>query len=72
MKKDLLLIFSFVIILVILIGGVKIESVQEHYLNNIDNITNETEVITLEIDCHLIYDNWDILKIGRASCRERV
>ena len=61
MKKDLLLIFSFVIILVILIGGVKIESVQEHYLNNIDNITNETEVITLEIDCHLIYDNWDIL-----------
>lgn len=61
MKKDILLIFFFVVILIVIIGGVKIESVEEHYLSNIDNITEESEIVTLEIDCHLIYDNWEIL-----------
>ena len=58
MKKDILLIFFLIVIVIIVVGGVKIESVEEHYLNNIDNITEESEVITLEIDCHKVFENW--------------
>lgn len=61
MKKDFLLIFFLVVILVVLLGGVKIESIEEHYLNNIDNITEESEVITLTIDCLLVFENWNNL-----------
>lgn len=61
MKKDILIIFFIILLTAFLIGGTEIQSVEEYYITNIDNITPESETVTLSINCSTVLYNWDDL-----------
>lgn len=61
MKKDLIILCAIVLIIVVLISGTKIQTVEEYYLTHIDDITEDSETIFLTIRCDTVLDNWDKL-----------
>ena len=62
MRKDLILIAFIILIGVILFKGTNIQSVEEYYLTNIDDITEDSETITISIRADAVLDSWDKLK----------
>lgn len=68
-KKDLLA-FGFVgLLLVFLLTGTRFQSVDEYYLTHLDDITPESETVTLTIRCDRAVENWD--KLAPALQDER-
>ena len=61
MRKDIIAVFLIVLIVAVLIGGTDIQSVDEYYLTHIDDITPQSETVTLSIRCDTILDNYDDL-----------
>lgn len=61
MKKDILIVFSAVLLIAVLITGTDIQSVDEYYLTHIDDITPESETVTVSIRCDSVLDNYDKL-----------
>lgn len=61
MKKDILIVFSALLLVVILILGTDFQTVDEYYLTHIDDITPQSKTITLSINCSSILDNYDKL-----------
>ncbi len=61
MKKDILAILLVILIIAVLIKGTNFQSVEEYYLTNIDNITEDSKTVFISIDCSTILDNWDDL-----------
>ena len=61
MKKDIPLIFALVLLVAVLIMGTDFQSVDEYYLTHIDDITEQSETITISIDCKSVFDNYDKL-----------
>lgn len=61
MKKNILMIGVILLLVVILATGTKIESVDEYYLNHMENITEDSQTVTISIRCDTILDNWDKL-----------
>lgn len=61
MKKDLLALFGIILIIAVVINGTNIQSVDEYYLTHIDDITPESETVTIGIRCDTVLDNWDDL-----------
>ncbi len=61
MKKDILAIFAIVLIIAVIINGTEIQSVEEYYLTHIDDITPESETVTISIRCDAVLDNYDDL-----------
>lgn len=61
MKKDLLAICVAILLIVVLISGTKIQSVEDYYLTHLDDITEDSETVFLSIECKTILDNWDDL-----------
>lgn len=61
MKKDLLIIGFAVLLAVILFRGVRIQSVEDYYLTHADDITPDSQTVTLSITCQTILDHWDQL-----------
>lgn len=61
MKKDILAVFGIVLILAVLINGTHIQSVDEYYLTHIDDITPESETVTLSIRCDAVLQHYDEL-----------
>lgn len=61
MKKDILAIFGIILIIAIVINGTNIQSVDEYYLTHIDDITPESDTVTISIRCDTILDNYDDL-----------
>lgn len=61
MKKDLLAIAAVVLIVVVLMCGTKIQSVDDYYLEHIDDITADSPTVTVSVRCDTILDNWDSL-----------
>lgn len=51
MKKDIPIIFAAILIAVLLIKGTDFQTVDEYYLTHIDDITPDSQVVTLSIDC---------------------
>lgn len=49
MRKDLLIVATIICALVLLFSGTKIQSVEEYYLTNLDEITADSPVVSLEI-----------------------
>jgi len=49
MRKDLLIMATIICVVILLFSGTKIQSVEEYYLTNLDQITEESEVVSLEI-----------------------
>lgn len=67
MKKDILAIVAAVLIIVVLIGGVEIQSVDEYYLSHIDDIKPDSETVFLSIRCDSVFDNYDKLDASLKS-----
>lgn len=67
MKKDILIIFLIVLIGAFLINGTEIQSVHEYYLVHIDDITPESETVTISIRCDTILQNYDDLEPNLQS-----
>lgn len=61
MKKDLLILGFVALIIAVLISGTEIQSVEEYYLTHIDDITPESETVSLEIRCDTVLPIWDSL-----------
>lgn len=61
MKKDLLIIAFVAVLLVVVLSGTKIQSVDEYYLTHIDDITEESETVTISIRCDTVLQNWEKL-----------
>ena len=51
MKKDILALFAVFLLLAVLVNGTRIQSVEEYYLLHLDDITPESETVTLSIRC---------------------
>lgn len=60
-KKDILALFAIVLIVAVLINGTHIQSVDEYYLTHIDDITPESETVTISIRCDTILAHYDDL-----------
>lgn len=61
MKKDLLALLFVILLIAAVINGTHIQSVDEYYLTHIDDITPESETVTISIRCDTILDNYDDL-----------
>ena len=61
MKKDILAFLVIILIVAIVINGTHIQSVDEYYLTHIDDITPESETVTISIHCDTILENYDDL-----------
>ena len=61
MKKDILALLSLALIIVVLIHGTNIQSVDEYYLTHIDDITPQSETVFISIRCDTVLQNYDEL-----------
>lgn len=61
MKKDILLLFAVGLLIVLVICGTEVQSVDEYYLTHIDDITPESETVFISIRCDTILENYDDL-----------
>ena len=61
MKKDLFVLCVIVFIVVLLISGTRIQSVDDYYLTHLDDITEDSETVFLTIRCDTIPDHWEDL-----------
>lgn len=64
MKKDILLGAVIVLLLVLLFSGTEIQSVDEYYMTHADDITEDSETVTLSIECSSVLDHWEELDEG--------
>lgn len=62
MRKDILILATIVLLGIFLIKGTKIQSVEEYYLTHIDEITPESETITISIRVDAVLEQMDQLK----------
>lgn len=69
MRKDLLIVATLICALVLLFSGTKIQSVDEYYLTNLDQMTADSKVVTLEIRVDTAAQNLDKIK---ASLHEYI
>ena len=60
MKKNILLIAAAAVLLLILFKGTKIQSVEEYYLTHMEDITEDSETVTISIRCDTLLkeENW--------------
>lgn len=61
MKKDILAILGIILLVTAVINGTHIQSVDEYYLTHIDDITPDSETVTISIRCDTILDNYNDL-----------
>ena len=61
MKKDLLILAFVVLLIMLVLKGTKIQSVEDYYLTHVDDITEDSETVTVSIRCDTILDNYDKL-----------
>lgn len=60
-KKNALFLFAAILVVAVLIKGVNIQSVDEYYLEHIDDITPESMTVTMSIRCDTILKNYNDL-----------
>lgn len=67
MKKDILIFFAVVLVVAVLVMGTDFQSVDEYYLTHLEDITPESETVTLSIRCDSVLDNYDKLDSALKS-----
>lgn len=60
-KKDILAAFGIILLIAVIINGTHIQSVDEYYLTHIDDVTPDSQTVTISIRCDTILDNYDDL-----------
>lgn len=61
MKKNILMVGVIALLVVLLALGTDIQSVDKYYLTHMEDITEDSETVTLSIRCDTVLDNWDKL-----------
>lgn len=61
MKKDAIIILALIIAVVTVVCFTDIQSVDEYYLEHLEDITPDSKTVTLSIRCNTIFDNYDQL-----------
>lgn len=61
MKKDILAVLAIILLVAVVINGTNIQSVDKYYLTHIDDITPESETVTISIRCDTVLENYDDL-----------
>lgn len=61
MKKDLLALAFVILLIVVLVRGTKIQTVDEYYTTHIDDITENSKTVMMSIRCDTVLDNIDML-----------
>jgi len=61
MKKDILIICLIVLLIIFVVNGTEIQSVEEYYLTHIDDIKEDSETVFISIRCDSVYSNYDML-----------
>lgn len=61
MKKDLLVVGVVIVLLAVLIKGTNFQTVDEYYLTHIDDITSDSQTVTVSIRCDEVLKHWDDL-----------
>lgn len=67
MKKDLLAVFSVILIIALVINGTNFQSVDEYYLTHIDDITEDSETVKISIRCDSVLKNYNKLEPALQS-----
>lgn len=57
MKKDLLALLFVVLLIAVLISGTDIQSVEDYYLTHADDVTEDSETVTVSITCKTVLDH---------------
>ena len=60
-KKNILMGAFLLVLILVLVSGTKIQSVDEYYLTHMEDITEDSETVTISIRCDTILDNWNQL-----------
>ena len=58
MKKDLLAVLFVILLIAAAVNGTHIQSVDEYYLTHIDDITEDSETVTISIRCDTVLENY--------------
>ena len=60
MKKNILLIAIAAVLVIFLVKGTKIQSVEDYYLTHMEDITEDSETVTISIRCDTLLEpgNW--------------
>ncbi len=61
MKKDILAILALILLVSVLVMGTNIQSVDEYYMTHMDDITENSETVTISIRCDTVLDHYDRL-----------
>lgn len=61
MKKNIIMFAVVFLVAAALILGTDIQSVEEYYLTHMEDITEDSPVVTISIRCDTVLDNWDKL-----------
>lgn len=61
MKKNILMAGALALLVALLVLGTDIQTVDEYYLTHMEDITEDSETVTLSIRCDTVLDNWDKL-----------
>ena len=63
MKKNWILIGILALVIggIVLFGGLRIQSVDEYYLEHLEDIRPDSDTVTLEIRCDTVLANWENL-----------
>lgn len=67
MKKNILLLLGLFILGAVLIKGTNFQTVEEFYLLNLDQVTEESQVVSFSIRVDTILDNYEDLKDNLRS-----
>lgn len=62
MKKNLITLGAVLAVLAVIFCTVDIQSVDEYYLTHLEDISSDSETVTLSVRCDVILDNYDDLK----------
>lgn len=62
MKKNLALVLAVIAVTVMILFTVDFQSVDEYYLTHLEDITSDSETVTLSVTCGTVLDNYDSLK----------
>lgn len=62
-KKNILLLAVLLLLILILVKGTRIQSVDEYYLTHMEDITEDSETVTISIRCDTLLkpENWNKL-----------
>ena len=67
MKKDLLAVLFVILLIAAAVNGTHIQSVDEYYLTHIDDITEDSETVTISIRCDTVLENYGDLDASLRS-----